>query len=131
MAIYTITTGADHVTRVADGATIPADPDNSDYAAYLAWVAEGNSAEVLPEPHPTAAERAETAASAAARRAMILGAKDRARQITALAQTPGARTATAWTQAQRVAILDGVGDLAKMLSWLADDILSVPEQPDG
>lgn len=40
-----------------DGASIPPDPRNSDYAAYLAWVDAGNVAEVLPEPHPTAAER--------------------------------------------------------------------------
>jgi hypothetical protein len=30
-----------------DGAFIPADPDNTDYAAYLRWVAEGNT----PEPY--------------------------------------------------------------------------------
>jgi hypothetical protein len=28
--------------RIADGAFIPADPDNTDYQAYLKWVAEGN-----------------------------------------------------------------------------------------
>jgi hypothetical protein len=34
------------IERLLDGAIIPIAPDNTDYQAYLAWVAEGN----IPEP---------------------------------------------------------------------------------
>jgi hypothetical protein len=35
----------DVIQRVEDGACIPFDPQNSDYIAYLKWVAEGNTPE--------------------------------------------------------------------------------------
>jgi hypothetical protein len=34
--------GYECVQRVSDGAFIPFDPANTDYQAYLKWVAEGN-----------------------------------------------------------------------------------------
>ena len=46
---YQLTTG-DMILRITDGAFIPADPANTDYAAYLAWLDEGNTPEPAPEP---------------------------------------------------------------------------------
>ena len=44
---YQLTSG-DTILRTTDGAFIPPDPANRDYAAYLEWVEAGN----MPDPAP-------------------------------------------------------------------------------
>ena len=46
---YQLTT-SDCILRTTDGAFIPPDPANTDYAAYLEWVDAGNTPEPAPEP---------------------------------------------------------------------------------
>ena len=46
-------TDSDSIIRIADGASIPNDPANTDYAEYLEWVEAGNTAtaaDAIPDP---------------------------------------------------------------------------------
>jgi len=51
MADYQLT-ATDSVIRTEDGATIPADPANRDYAEYLQWVEDGGVPDPYVEPEP-------------------------------------------------------------------------------
>ena len=47
--MYQLTTGTT-ILRTSDGAFIPPDPANRDFAAYLAWLEAGNTPDPAPEP---------------------------------------------------------------------------------
>lgn len=50
--MYKLTNGTT-IIRLADNAFIPDDPANTDYAAYLRWIEEGNTPEAAdPVPEP-------------------------------------------------------------------------------
>lgn len=46
---YQLTHG-NNIKRLSDGAIIPPDPANRDFAEYTAWLAEGNEPDPAPEP---------------------------------------------------------------------------------
>ena len=54
MADYQLTATEEPCTviRTEDGACIPPDPANRDYAEYLAWVEDGNTPDPYVEPEP-------------------------------------------------------------------------------
>lgn len=43
-------TSPTNIVRLSDGALIPANPANTDYANYLLWLAEGNTPEPVDSP---------------------------------------------------------------------------------
>ena len=47
---YKLNQNSTLITRLSDSASIPADPSNTDYAAYLKWLASGNTPEPVYTP---------------------------------------------------------------------------------
>ena len=50
--MYKLNQNSTSITRLADGASIPADMGNTDYASYLQWLSEGNTPEPAEIPPP-------------------------------------------------------------------------------
>jgi hypothetical protein len=50
-AMYQLTTSTS-IIRLSDGAFIPPDSGNRDFATYTAWLEAGNTPEPAPEPLP-------------------------------------------------------------------------------
>ena len=55
--MYRLTSSGNAVIRIADGAFVPADPENIDFAAYVQWLAVGNVPLSADAPPPTKAQR--------------------------------------------------------------------------
>ena len=68
-------THTESILRTTDGACIPADPSNSDYAAYLRWLDAGNTPAPPPDPD-LAALRAQALAQTRTERQPIIGILD-------------------------------------------------------
>lgn len=52
MADYRLTPDGSQIIRTIDGAVIPTDPANSDFAVYTDWLAAGNAPDPVPASPP-------------------------------------------------------------------------------
>lgn len=94
-------TKTDIIIRAKDGAYIPADPANIDYAAYLTWLAEGNT----PQPADPVVPAVPEVVTMRQARLALLGAGLLAQVNTAVTNMPGAEGDAArieWEYAQEV-----------------------------
>lgn len=107
MATYQVTSTG--IILRDDGANIPPDPRNSDYRAYQAWVAAGNTAPILPAPPRAQAD---------------INADDlRAKTATALTNNAAFQAIASPTNAQAVAQIQALTRQVNGLIRLADNLL--------
>ena len=62
---YQLIENSKQIKRIADGASIPTDPGNRDYAEYVAWLAAGNTVKPVDVPTPVQVEAAASNAAKA------------------------------------------------------------------
>ena len=60
--MYKINQNSTSITRLADGASIPADMGNTDYVAFLNWLSAGNAPEPADIPPPPTYQQLRAAA---------------------------------------------------------------------
>jgi hypothetical protein len=76
--MYQLTTTT-NILRLADNASIPPDPANTDYATYLSWLEAGNTPDPAPTPVPpvplTPAEKLAASGLTVAELKALLGLK--------------------------------------------------------
>ena len=108
------------VTRLSDGAAIPADDGNRDWIAYQAWLTAGN----VPSPVVDSAPAQIVVSAASLRRA--LDAKGWLADVRAAVAGADALTQELWTAASVFPIDDPmVAAVAAAIGKTSDDVLAV------